>query len=92
MRGTERGRDFSDRVCQRLNADQQHVDCGTCISQATTPGWDDECFGECRRRQYKVVAADGRQGAHRPSMECVGGIEVGDDDARVEDNQRHSSR
>ena len=92
MRGTESGRDFSDRVCQRLNTDQQRVDRGTGVTQATTPGWDDERFGECRRGQYKVVAADGRQGAHRPSMECVGGIEVRDYDARVENNQRHSSR
>ena len=92
MRGTESGRDFSDRVCQWLYTDQQRVDRGTGVFQATTPGGDDERFGKCRRRQHKVVAADGGQRGHRPSMERVGGIEVRDDDARVEDNQRHSSR
>jgi hypothetical protein len=62
------------------------------LSISSSAGRMDECLGKCVRRYAKVIFSVLFQRGSRSPMVTVISVEDCDEHARVEDDQRHSSR
>ncbi len=94
MAGAESGGALGDVRRERLDVDAQvgheTPDDGDSIG-AAAPGID-ENLRVGAGRQDQPLSARLRERGHRGRMVRVAGVEQGDDDARVDDDYRHSRR
>ena len=94
MAGPESGGPLGDIRCERLEPDAQVThespDDRDGVGSAT-PGIDED-LGVCARRQDERFTACLPYGDYGGGVVRVAGVEQRDDDARVEDDYRHSRR